>query len=141
MGHVDGEFESMRGDLAGIGMHLNVASNDEHVPEIERFIRTVKERTRCVYNIVPFPRMPSRMLVEMVQASVFWLNMFPPEDGVSDTISPRELIAGLKIDYNKHCKTEFGAYVQVHEDHDNSMHTRTTGAIALRPTGNAQGGY
>jgi hypothetical protein len=81
------------------------------------------------------------MLVEMVQASVFWLNMFPPEDGVSDTISPRELIAGLKIDYNKHCKTEFGAYVQVHEDHDNSMHTRTTGAIALRPTGNAQGGY
>jgi hypothetical protein len=119
MGHVDGEFEHMRGDLAGIGMGLNVVSHDEHVPEIERFIRTVKEQTRCVYNTVPFQRMPSRMVVEMVKASVFWLNMFLPEDGVSDTISPRELIAGLKIDYHKHCKTEFGSYVQV------SMRTTT----------------
>jgi hypothetical protein len=40
-----------------------------------------------------------------------------------------------------HCQLEFGEYVQVHESHDNSMLTRTTGAIALRPTGNAQGGY
>ena len=63
------------------------------------------------------------------------------EDGVSDSISPRELIAGLKLDYNKHCRLEFGSYVQVHEDHDNTMQTRTTGAIALRPAGNAQGGY
>eukprot|EP00978_Attheya_sp_CCMP212_P032304 scaffold125490_cov35-Attheya_sp.AAC.1 len=29
----------------------------------------------------------------------------------------------------------------MHEEHDNSMATRTTGAIALRPTGNAQGGH
>jgi hypothetical protein len=129
----------MRGDF--LGVELNVASNDEHFPEIERYIRTVKERTRCVYNTVPFRQMPSRIVVEMVHASVFWLNMFPPEDGVSDSISPRELIAGLKLDYNKHCKLEFGSYVQVHEDHDNTMQTRTTGAIALRPTGNAQGGY
>jgi Reverse transcriptase (RNA-dependent DNA polymerase) len=31
--------------------------------------------------------------------------------------------------------------VQTHEDHDNTMSTRTIGAIALRPTGNDQGGY
>jgi hypothetical protein len=120
-------------------MELNVVSNDEHVPEVERYIRTVKERTRCMYNSVPFRRMPSRMVAEMVHASVFWLNMFPPNDGVSSKISPREILTGLKLDYNKHCKLEFGAYVQVHEDHDNTMQTRTTGAIALRPTGNAQG--
>jgi hypothetical protein len=129
----------MRGNFLDLGMELNVASNDEHVPEIEHYIRTVKERTRCVYNTVPLRRMPSRIVVKMVYASVFW--MFPPEDGVSDTISPRELIAGLKLDYNEHCKLEFGSYVQVHENHDNTMQTRTTGAIALRPAGNAQGGY
>jgi hypothetical protein len=141
IGHTDNEFEPMRGDFLDLGVELNVASNDEHVPEIQRYIRTVKERTRCVYNTVPFRRMPSRIVVERVHASVFWLNMFPPEDSVSDSISPRELIAGLKLDYNKHCKLEFGSYVQVHEDHDNTMQTRTTGAIALRPTGNVQGGY
>jgi hypothetical protein len=85
--------------------------------------------------------MPARMLVEMVKASVFWLNTFPSSDGVSDTMSPRLLIVGFNVDYAKHCKLEFGTYAQVHEDHDNSMATRTTGAIALRPTGNAQGGY
>ena len=36
---------------------------------------------------------------------------------------------------------EFGEYVQTHEEHDNSMVTRTVGAIATCPTGNTQGGY
>lgn len=47
----------------------------------------------------------------------------------------------MVIDYDKHCKLEFGSYAQVHEEHNNSMITRTTGALALRPTGNAQGAY
>jgi hypothetical protein len=47
----------------------------------------------------------------------------------------------MQINYAKHCKLEFGTYVQTHEDHDNSMATHTTRAIALRPTGNQQGGY
>jgi hypothetical protein len=141
MGHTDGEFESMRGDVLDLEMELNVVSNDEHVPEVERYIRTIKERTRCVYNTLPFKRIPSQMLVEMVQASGFWLNTFPPDDNVSDTLSPRNLIVGRKIDFNKHCHIEYGTYAQVHEDHDNTMDTHTVGAIALRPTGNAQGGY
>jgi hypothetical protein len=140
-GHVDNKFEPMQGDLQEIGIDLNVITNDEHVPEAERYIRTVKERTRCVYKTVPFKHMPSTMVVEMVRASVFWLNMFLVTDGVSDTLSPRGLIVGLKLDYKKHCQLEFGSYAQTHEEHDNAMVTRATGAIALRPTGNAQGGY
>ena len=138
---MDGEFEVLRGDLAEMGVTLNTSSNDEHVPEIERQIRTIKERTRCVYTTLPFTRMPARMIVEMVYSSNFWLNSFPALDGVSDTLSPRAMIVGTQIDYAKHCKLEFGTYVQTHEEHDNSMAERTTGAIALRPTGNAQGGY
>jgi hypothetical protein len=49
------------------------------------------------------------------------------------------LITGVKIEYNKHIQAEFGEYVQVHEELDNTMHTRTTGAIATKTTGNAQG--
>jgi hypothetical protein len=41
------------------------------------------------------------MLLEMVQASVFWLNIFPPDDGVLDTLSPRDLIFGQNIYYNR----------------------------------------
>jgi hypothetical protein len=42
---------------------------------------------------------------------------------------------------NKHCHIEYGQYVQTHEKHDNSMVTSAVGALALRPTGNQQGGY
>ena len=32
---MDSQFELMRGDLAGMGVHLNTVSMDEHVPKIE----------------------------------------------------------------------------------------------------------
>jgi hypothetical protein len=80
-GHVDNEFGPMRGDLLAIGIQPNVVSNDEHVPEVECHIRMIKEQTRCVYNTVPYKWMPSRMVVEMVDASIFWLNMFAVSDG------------------------------------------------------------
>jgi hypothetical protein len=50
--HADNEFEPMRKALLDIGMELNVVAEAEHVPEVERYIRTIKERTRSVYNTV-----------------------------------------------------------------------------------------
>ena len=41
---MDGQFEPLQVDLAAMGIELNVVSNDEHVPEIEHHIRTIKER-------------------------------------------------------------------------------------------------
>ena len=41
---MDGQFESMRGDLFGMQVLLNTTSRDEHVSDIERYIRTIKER-------------------------------------------------------------------------------------------------
>jgi hypothetical protein len=60
---------------------------------------------------------------------------------MSDTISPRLIVTGFDVDHTKHCCLEFWAYVQIDEEHYNSMATRTTGMIALRPTGNTQGGH
>ena len=138
---MDGQFEPLRGNLAELGIVLNTALNDEHVPEIERQIRTVKERTRAIYCTLPFSKMPRRMIIEMVYAANYWLNMFPRKGGISKTLSPRALLTGQSWSYTTHCKLEFGDYVQTHEEHDNSMVARTIGAIALRPTGNTQGGY
>ena len=137
----DGEFEHLRIPLAGLHMSLNTCSKDEHVPDIERHIRTLKERTRAIYTMLPFKKMPDRLVIEMVYASNFWLNSFPPINGISDFLSPRTIVTGGTINFTDHCQIEFGAYAQVHEAHDNTMTTRTVGAIALRPTGNAQGGY
>ena len=46
-----------------------------------------------------------------------------------------------KDSFRNHCKYSFGDYVQTHEPHDNSMASRTIGALALRPTGNIQGNF
>jgi hypothetical protein len=137
------EFECCRGYIAA-NLHatLNTASEDEHVPKIERYIRTVKERTRCTHNITPFDRYPPKIIVEMVFLSVFWLNAFPHKHGIICTISPRTIVTGKHVNYKTHCRIEFGQYVQTHEKHNNSMDNRTIGALALRPADNLQeGGY
>ena len=124
-------------DLADLGILLNTASNDEHIPEIKRQIRTVKERTWAIYCTLPFRKRPRRLIFEIN----YWLNMFPRTGGISKTLSPRTLLTGQTWSYTTHCKLEFSDYVQTHKEHDNSMAARTIGAIALCPTGNAQGGY
>jgi hypothetical protein len=138
---MDGEFEAMRGNLADLEIALNETARDEHVGDIERFIRTLKERMRAIYNSLPFTNMPPRIVIEMAKHAVYWLNAFPHPNGVSDNLSPRTIITGQTVDFNRHCKYEFGQYVQTHEQHDNSMAPRTIGALAMRPTGNAQGNY
>ena len=132
---MDGQFDknNLDGEIAAFGITLNVVAADEHVPEIERHIRTMKERARSVINMLPFERYPARMIIELVSFCGFWLNSFPAVGGISDVLSPRAIILGSAINYATHCKLEFGTYVQVHEKHDNSMIPRTTGAIALRP--------
>ena len=77
----------------------------------------------------------------MIYAANYWLNMFPHKGGISQTMSPRTLLTGLTMNYHRHCRLEFGEYVQTHEEHDNSLNPRTIGALALHPTGNVQGGY
>jgi hypothetical protein len=85
---MDGQFECLRADLAEMQINLNVVSNDEHVPEIERRQQTVKERVRCVWNTLDYDTLPPRMIVELVYASNFWLNVFPTNGGISATLSP-----------------------------------------------------
>jgi hypothetical protein len=115
--HGDLEFECLRGAIAtDMKATLNLASEDEHVPEIERCIRTVKERTRCTYQHTGFERYPPKLIVEMIFLSVFWINAFPHKNGVSPTISPATIVTGKHIDYKVHCKVEYGQYAQTHEN-------------------------
>jgi hypothetical protein len=128
---MDSQFENLCGDLADLHIGLNTVSNNKHVPDIERHIQTMKERMRSKWNMLPFKRMPTRLTIEMVSASTFWWNSFPPEEGGSKTLSPRAINVGMEINFNKHCQLEFGTCVQTHKQSDNSMQSCTTGAIAM----------
>ena len=138
---MDGEFVPLRGGLAEIGVALNETSRDEHVGDIERYIRTIKERMRSIYNTLPFHKVPARLVIEMAKTAVFWLNAFLVSRGASRDLSPRTILTGQKVDYKHHCCFQFGEYTQTHEEHNNSMNPRTVGALALRPVGNGQGSF
>jgi hypothetical protein len=46
----DNEFEPLHERYP----HLNVCAADKHVPEIERYIRTMKDQSRSAYQMLPF---------------------------------------------------------------------------------------
>ena len=86
-----------------------------------------------------FTKVSGRMIADLVALVIFWINALPPSPYMGGNLSPIQIITGLTIDYTKHCRLQFGEYAQVQKSHDNTMQERTTGAISLRPTGNAQG--
>jgi hypothetical protein len=129
----DPEFDMLRDTLASQdGIDLECCNEDEHIPEIERYIRTVKERTRCSIADVPFRFWPRQLVIQLVGAAIYWLNVFPPKDGVHQTLGPRALITGGRLEH-KRCRLPFGQYVHTHEKTFNDMTPRTIGALALRP--------
>jgi len=138
---IDNEFEKLQ-NLMPI-LAINTTAAKEHVPEDERKIRLIKERGRGILNTLPFKKMPRLMLIELVYHVVLWLNAFPANSGVSETLSPCEIIYRHKLDFAKHCKSSFGTYCKVHDEPapTNTMATWSTPAIVLDPTGNLQGTY
>jgi hypothetical protein len=117
------------------------------VPEVERHIRTIKERAyRCVYNTPSLQEtaQPDDLVELALYYSVFWLELVSLRKmAISDTLQSSEplLLAPASISTST-ARWNLAPTCQAHEEHDNGMATRTTGAIALRPTGNlSQGGY
>jgi hypothetical protein len=101
LGLTDSEFDTPRiwESLASEGVALDLARRDEHVGDIECYVRTMKERMHATYNTLPFMHMPPRLVIEMAKQAVFWLHLFPRVDGVSDHMSPREIMTGQRLDY------------------------------------------
>jgi hypothetical protein len=101
---MNNDFQSLRGELADMGIGYNEAGRDRHVPQIEQYIQTVKERMRATFNMLPFTNMPSILMIEMVWAAVFWLNAFPYKKGMSTNLSPQTMVTGQMVDYTRHCQ-------------------------------------
>ena len=133
----DSEFESMRPSFP----FLETAGADDHIPTIERYIRTIKDRTRSAWHSMPFLYVPRIIIIHLVQNAVFWLNAFPAENSISSEHSPRYIMTGRLLDTKLHARLQFGEYVQTHEEHSNNMDARTTGGICLGPTGSSNGSH
>jgi hypothetical protein len=139
--HADHEFKCIREEIRPV--NLDVAAPDDHVHEIERSIRTVKERVRCTMHSFPFKRIPKVMCRAVVEKAVRDLNQFPAKDGIAEKMSPLTIMTGKPFPDYGDLLLEFGTYVHIFEDNDptNTTKARTTPAIALNSTGNESGAY
>jgi hypothetical protein len=80
---MDGEFAPLKAEMLALGVSLNIASANEHVPEIERWIRVLKERTQATRHTLPFPYIPKVMLVAMV-ANARWRFSYTQSENGTD---------------------------------------------------------
>jgi hypothetical protein len=82
--HADGEFTPLKTLIEAMpgGPMVNLVSANEHVPEIERRIRVVKERCRATRHSLPFHTIPKRIKIHIVQNVVKLLNFFQPRGEV-----------------------------------------------------------
>ena len=78
---MDGDFAPLKPLIAAMpgGPHVNLTSAKEHVPDIERRIRLVKERSRATRHRLLFQRILQLMVTHMVLFVVKMLNYFPPK--------------------------------------------------------------
>ena len=140
----DQEFKTLMDDISDdLGATMNYTSKDEHVPEAERNNRTIGERIRAAYHRLPYRVIPKLMMRTLAMISTSRLNYFPAKGGISPYYSPNMILTQRKLNYEKHCKIPFGAYVQANQENNptNSNAPRTIDGIYLRPMTNQQGGH
>ena len=76
--HVDIQFKSIK-DRNRLDLVTNVVSWGEHVPEIERHQRVLKERARCYFAMllkIDITTIPRTMVIHLMQTGNFCVNAF-----------------------------------------------------------------
>ena len=122
------------------GIILDTTGAGEAVSVVERKIRQIKERFRGISNTLPF-KLTETLETWLVKYVVSRIVLVPTKNSI-EFVSPREKLWGRRINVDKELKHGFGDYVQVHSSVvNNSMYERTSGAIALMPSGNLEGSW
>lgn len=141
---MDRKFEKVKPKLINL-IKVNTTSRNEHVPEIERKIRHIKETTRCIKADLPYTIMPGQMIKRTVLQAVLFMKAYIDKQGISDKYSPRELILRWRLDWKRHCKYRFGAYGQAYNEPNstetNTQQSRSRNVICVGSTGNIDGSY
>ena len=71
---------------------MNYATTQEHVPVIKPVIRTVKEKFRDLYHLLPYRAIPTVMAQYGVKDVVKCINIVLTNVGVSNKYTPRAFL-------------------------------------------------
>ncbi len=100
---MDMEFEKLKNHMESV--IVNTTAAREHVGDIERYIRVIKEQGRSITSQLPYKKcMPDQIVIHLIKFLVMWLNALPHPSGISQVLSPREIVTHMKLDFKKHCR-------------------------------------
>ena len=97
--YADQAFESFKTALSEQGITLLCCDTNLHVPFIERAIRFLKERVRCVRSMLPkeIKRIPTWLMRELVMCTVKMVNSIRRKGGVHPVMLSRQIITGRRM--------------------------------------------
>ena len=130
--HGDGEFnmEELRSSIRPIRLHISAPQ--EHVPEVEKSIKTIKERCRCATHAVPYKQYMKLMTISLIESMNDWLNLFPSKNGISKTMSISTIVKGRRKPVFNKKTVPFGAYFTIYTSTMNNMKSRGLPGIYLK---------
>ena len=135
-------LKSLSPELMREGYRVEVIHAGRHgVPRMDRKIRMIKERCRCIFSTLPY-QVPKILIPWCVKFVTSRINLIRRrESTLLSNESPREAFTGKKTDFQRDVRIGFGEYVQVVDINlDNSMRERTLSCLSLMPLMNGSGG-
>ena len=134
----DNEFSSSEYETFFMPATLHICARGEHVPIIERSIRTIKDRARAAIACLPYDRVPSVMIISLIESVERLLNMFTENN---TDHSPMTIVEGKSIPRGDINRIPYGAYAEVYVGTKNTLDSRTVPGIALRESNGVGGHY
>ena len=141
---MDGEFEKVKPEVELID--INISAAREHVGEIERYHRTLKERCRCILSYMRpvgcnmYHDLHKKIVIRLVYFCIIMVNAVPAAKGISNRFAPRKIVTGRRLNLN-HLQAKFGEYIEASVDAEVTNDTKglSHACISLGPSGNWQG--
>ena len=138
--HADSEFDTLIGLVKDdMGLGFVPCGQGEHVKRAERNNWTIAGNIRAIFHSLPCKAYPKTMTRHATMIAAANFNHFPAKGGVSSCCSPHVILGKKPLNYAKHCKHNFGSYVQgFHENFpSNTQRQRTVSGVHLRPVANS----
>ena len=97
-------------------VEINTTAARGHVVETKRMMQIIKLRFQSIVSNLPFNTLTKQCFINFIYYAVMFLNCIPDSQGISRHLSPRQIVTGQELDFNKHCKEKLSSLVEAHED-------------------------
>lgn len=127
-------FVPLQGQITGV--EVDISGAGDHMDALDMGIRRLKEIMRSVHSALPW-RLPPSFVADLAYYAVSRKNL---KSTPGSAVSPRVKFTGRKPTFRRELGIGFGDYVEVYDPTATGniiSKDRTSPAIALYPTGNA----